>query len=70
MWIHEEPLLEYDSWRWLIVTSSTPDSATLLQLLAQRDAEIRAKDLLIEKLKLQLANLRRHRFGSKSEALD
>lgn len=53
-----------------IVTPSTPDSATLLQLLAQRDAEIRAKDLLIEKLKLQLANLRRHRFGSKSEALD
>ena len=53
-----------------IVTSSTPDSAALLQLLAQRDAEIRAKDLLIEKLKLQLANLRRHRFGSKSEALD
>lgn len=53
-----------------IVTSSTPDSATLLQLLAQRDAEIRAKDLLIEKLKLQIANLRRHRFGSKSEALD
>ena len=53
-----------------IVTSFTPDSATLLQLLAQRDAEIRAKDLLIEKLKLQLANLRRYRFGSKSEALD
>lgn len=53
-----------------IVTSSPPDSVTLLQLLAQRDAEIRAKDLLIEKLRLQLANLRRHRFGSKSEALD
>jgi transposase len=53
-----------------IVTPSTQDSATLLQLLAQRDAEIHAKDLLIEKLKLQLANLRRHRFGSTSEALD
>jgi transposase len=53
-----------------IITSSTPDSATLLQLPAQRNAEIRAKDLLIEKLKLQLGNLRRHRFGSKSEALD
>lgn len=53
-----------------IVTSSPPDSATLLQLLARREAEIRAKDLLIEKLRLQLANLRRHRFGAKSEALD
>lgn len=53
-----------------IATSSPPDSDTLLQLLAQRDTQIRAKDLLIEKLNLQLANLRRHRFGSKSEALD
>jgi len=30
---------------------------------------IRAKDLLIAKPKPQLANLRRHRFGAKSEAL-
>jgi transposase len=49
----------------------------LQQLLGERDAEIArqsaellARDLLIEKLKLQLANLRRQRFGTKSEALD
>ena len=53
------------------------DTTKLQQLLVQRDAEIarqsaelQARDLLIEKLKLQLANLRRHRFGAKSEALD
>jgi transposase len=53
-----------------IATDTPPDPATLLQLLAARDAELRAKDLLIEKLKLQIAALRRHRFGTKSEALD
>ncbi len=54
-----------------------PDTAELQQLLGQRDAEIArqsaellARDLLIEKLKLQLGNLRRQRFGTKSEALD
>jgi transposase len=53
------------------------NKAELQQLLSQRDAEIarqsaelQAHDLLIEKLKLQLANLRRQRFGTKSEALD
>jgi transposase len=53
------------------------DTIKLQQLLGEREAEIAkqsaellARDLLIEKLKLQLANLRRHRFGSKSEALD
>jgi transposase len=53
------------------------DNTKLQQLLVQRDAqiarqsaELQARDLLIEKLKLQLANLRRHRFGAKSEALD
>lgn len=53
------------------------DVGILQRLLVQRDteiarqsAELLARDLLIEKLKLQLANLRRHRFGSKSEALD
>jgi len=53
------------------------NEAELQQLLSVRDAEIArqsaellARDLLIEKLKLQLANLRRQRFGAKSEALD
>jgi len=54
-----------------------PDVTNLQQLLVQREAEIArqstellARDLLIEKLKLQLSHLRRHRFGAKSEALD
>jgi len=49
----------------------------LRQLLSVRDAEIArqsaellARDRLIEKLKLQLANLKRQRFGTKSELLD
>ena len=53
------------------------DNTKMQQLLVERDAqiarqsaELQARDLLIEKLKLQLANLRRHRFGAKSEALD
>lgn len=56
---------------------TSEDNAELRQLLAQRDAEIarqsaelQARDLLIEQLKLQLSHLRRHRFGTKSEALD
>lgn len=38
--------------------------------LAARDAEIHAKTLHIEKLKAQLAVLRRARFGRSSEKLD
>ena len=38
--------------------------------VAARDAELRNRDLLIEKLKHQLAGLRRQRFGATSEALD
>ena len=38
--------------------------------IARQSAELQARDLLIEHLKLQLANLRRQRFGAKSEALD
>ena len=38
--------------------------------LAARDAELHNRDLLIEKLKHQLAGLRRQRFGATSEALD
>src|SRR5271167_995067 len=59
------------------------DPAALLALLAGRDAaiaarekdieafkaQLRGRDLLIEKLRFQLAGLRRHRFGATSEAL-
>ena len=38
--------------------------------LTARDAELRNRDLLIEKLKHQLAGLRRQRFGTASETLD
>ena len=38
--------------------------------LAARDAELRNRDVLIEKFKHQLAGLRRQRFGTTSEALD
>lgn len=55
----------------------TTTSANLHQQLAERDAqiavyeaELKSRDVLIEKLKHQLAGLRRHRFGSTSEAID
>ena len=55
----------------------TEDAADLRVLLASREveiigfkAELRSRDFLIEKLKHQLAGLRRHQFGSRSEALD
>ncbi len=62
----------------LETTQNLPgDIAELQAILAVRDeeiaaskAEIRVRDLLIEKLKYQLAGMRRHRFGSSSEALD
>ena len=55
-----------------------PDDAAALKAmvltsraeLAARDAELRNRDLLIEKLKHQLAGLRRQRFGATSETLD
>ena len=65
--------------------SDLPDDVAVLQaMIALRDAEIdlgkqkltlfetgiRERDYQIEKLKHELAGLRRHRFGSKSEALD
>ena len=34
------------------------------------EAEIKERDYRIEKLRHELAGLRRHRFGSRSEALD
>jgi transposase len=60
------------------------DIAALQSLLAEKEAEIaafdqhiagfkaqlRGRDFLIEKLRHQLAGMRRHRFGSSSEALD
>ena len=54
-----------------------PDDITALKaIIAERDAvifrhvsELRGRDLLIEKLKLQLAGMARHRFGSSAEGL-
>ena len=38
--------------------------------LSARDAELHGRDLVIEKLKHQLAGLRRHQFGARSESMD
>ena len=38
--------------------------------MASLSSELKSRDLLIEKLKHQLAGLRRHQFGSRTEALD
>ena len=55
----------------------TATGSNLHQQLAARDAqiavyeaELKSRDVLIEKLKHQLAGLRRHRFGARSEAID
>ena len=61
-----------------ISTASLPSDFTALQAFAvslqtellSRDAELYAKTLHIEKLKMQLAALRRDRFGRSSEKLD
>ncbi len=55
-----------------------PDDPSILKVmvlssraeLSAREAELHNRDLLIEKLKHQLAGLRRHRFGAASEALN
>ena len=44
--------------------------ASMASELTNRDAELKSRDILIEKLKHQLAGLRRHQFGSRSESLD
>lgn len=44
--------------------------ASLSSELTMRDAELKSRDILIEKLKHQLAGLRRHQFGARSESLD
>jgi len=46
------------------------DPAELRRFAAALAAEVHAKTLLIEKLKMQLAILRRARFGRSSERLD
>jgi len=59
-------------------THDLPDDITQLKAmvlasraaLEGREAELHNRDLLIEKLRHQLAGLRRHRFGARSEALD
>ncbi len=48
-----------------------PDNPDVLKgLVASLASELKSRDVLIEKLKHQLAGLRRHRFGSRSEAID
>lgn len=62
----------------LEVPSDLPDAVAALQaMVGVRDqkltifeTEIKERDFQIEKLKHELAELRRHRFGSKSENLD
>ena len=46
------------------------DPAILKDLVASLASELKSRDLLIEKLKHQLAGQRRHRFGARSESLD
>ncbi len=59
------------------MTSAASEIETRRAALAARDdrlaaveAELKSRDLLIEKLKHQLAGLQRHRFGATSETLD
>jgi transposase len=48
-----------------------PNDVDALQaMVASKDAEIHVRDLMIEKLKHQLAGHQRHRFGTSSETLD
>jgi transposase len=46
------------------------DPSVLKDLVAALASELKSHDLLIEQLKHQLAGLRRHRFGARSETLD
>ena len=46
------------------------DPAILKDLVASLASELKSRDLLIEKLKHQLAGQRRHRLGARSESLD
>ena len=51
-------------------SDSAEEIATLRRLLAERDAALATAAIEIEHLKLQLAMLRRARFGRSSEKLD
>ena len=60
-----------------VMVTATTEVLALRAALADRDgqlaaaeAELKSRDLLIEKRKHQLAGMRRHRFGATSEALD
>lgn len=46
------------------------DATALTGLVTTLASELKSRDILIEKLKHQLAGMRQHRFGSRSEALD
>lgn len=46
------------------------DAAQLKNLVAALSSELRVRDTLIDKLKHQLAGLRRQKFGASSEAID
>lgn len=46
------------------------DPSQLQSIVTTLTSELKSRDVLIEKLKHQLASMRRHRFGSRSEALD
>jgi transposase len=51
--------------------STLPDDPPLLKgLIASMASELMSRDLLIAQLRHQLAGLRRHQFGSRSESLD
>jgi transposase len=53
-----------------LVLSARETVAALEAEVTTHKAELRFRDLLIEKLKHQLAGHRRHRFGARSETLD
>lgn len=53
-----------------IVDKLPNDPEALKGLVASLASELKSRDILIEKLKHQLAGLRRDRFGSRSESLD
>jgi len=46
------------------------DPSQLQSIVTTLTSELKSRDILFEKLKHQLAGMRRHRFGSSSEALD
>ena len=51
-------------------TRASAELTRLRQLLEERDRTVEAQQLEIERLKIQLARLRRWKFGRSSEQLD